>query len=278
MGRDSAGVDQAQGQSSIPRLVEPLHAKDCAAHWGCVDTLRALLRHGCDVTATNIDGYTALHHAANNFEEPGCDTSDAVRALLEAGANIEARTLDLGCTPLHLAAGRDQWQSSDTICALLDGGAYVNARQDNERTPLHEACCASSVSAVEILLRRGADETLVDETGDRPADHVGKWGEGDEARKADNQRIRHMLARAPADRSWGRRGWLVLARCHPDKVQIVEDKRGGGRSAKAAKATSGGEGERNAGIEDEPPVLACLVSSVLGLDAEGEFRLIVGFI
>lgn len=57
----------------------------------------------------------------------------------------------------------------------------------------------------------GADETIANEDGYAAADYVKNWQpDGDEdskkRRKADNQRVRLMLARAPADRCCRRRG------------------------------------------------------------------------
>ena len=253
-----------------------------------VEVLRVLVLHGGDVKACDDDGYTALHHVAD-VDGPDREyvNSGSVRLLLEAGADIEAKANgDYGCrTPLHVSVCRRGSQSG-TVCALLRGGADVNGRDERKYTPLHYACSCSNVGGVELLLRWGADETLEDELGGTPADEVGVWEQDqveDEERKADDKRIRHMLARAPADRSWRRRGWLVLARSRPDRVQLVNDSRSrnGDSSTKVAKARcdgfgAGGGRARSAG--DQSPDLACLVDRVVGLDADGVFRLIVGFL
>ncbi len=34
------------------------------------------------------------------------------------------------------------------------------------------------------------------------------------------QRVRNLLARAPADRAWRRRGLMVLCRAHPDRLRL----------------------------------------------------------
>lgn len=108
------------------------------------------------------------------------------------------------------------------------------------------------MGSVELLLRWGADEALVNQDGKTAADEVERWDWNNEEedrdyseeesddeedsddddtkehrRKADDRRIRHMLVRAPADRLWRRRGWLGLARSHPDKVQIVNSRSSG---------------------------------------------------
>ena len=64
------------------------------------------------------DAYKALHRAA----EVSFDNGDTIRVLLEAGANIEAKTTVYGNTPLLGAAyRRTAWNG--TTYALLKGGA-----------------------------------------------------------------------------------------------------------------------------------------------------------
>ncbi|CAN0439900.1 unnamed protein product, partial [Ectocarpus sp. 12 AP-2014] len=110
------------------------------------------------VDPTNENGYTALHFAAS-VDGPVQDNGDAVRVLLAAGADVNAKTTS-GCfTPLHLAV-ETRIASMGTMRALLEGGANVDVRIEYEKPPLHIACERSSVAAVELLLRWGADEKL----------------------------------------------------------------------------------------------------------------------
>ncbi|CAN0211693.1 unnamed protein product [Ectocarpus fasciculatus] len=173
--------------------------------------------------------------------------------------------------------------SIGTIRALLEGGANVNSRNKYEQTPLHMACSRSSAAAVELLLRWGADEKLTDEDGTTPGDEIGAmphYGNNNEEIEVDNQRIRHMLARAPADRSWRRRGWLVLSRSCPTRVQIANGRnRSTSCSAKVARVS--GEGSGGGGEETEDEMMVAwrdLVGRLVGLEADGLFRLVVGFL
>ena len=72
--------------------------------------------------------------------------ADETRALLAAGADPNARD-ENGRTPLHEAKSVEQTQ------ALLAAGANPNARGEYEQTPLH---VAKSVEQTQALLAAGA--------------------------------------------------------------------------------------------------------------------------
>ena len=262
-----------------------------------MDVVRALLRQGSSVNACDGRRYTALHYAANVDGGRYVNNGEVIRVLLEAGADIEAKTSGYmhgkyaGSTPLHLAVSR-RVGSSGTIRALLEAGANVNSLCRGGTTPLHAASFHACVDAVEFLLRWGADEELRDDFGETPVDWLRQWegydsedsqgddseesdeddmfaeieGVCDEQREADERRISFMLRRAPADRSWRRRGWLVLARSFPAKVQLAHDScnDASGRS----KRTGGPTGMN----------VQRLVGRVVGLDVESVFRLVVAFL
>ena len=50
-------------------------------------------------------------------------------------------------------------------------------------------------------------------------DMIGLAVEEEDHLVEDVERVRELLANAPADRAWRRRGYLVLCRAHPDRVQ-----------------------------------------------------------
>ncbi|CAM9760384.1 unnamed protein product [Ectocarpus sp. 12 AP-2014] len=243
------------------------------------------------VDATDNLGWTALHCCATAFEDNSVgDNGDAVRVLLEAGADVDAKTTTANScsTPLHIAVAR-RMAPTGTIRALLEGGANVNVRDEVNETPLHTACKNSSVTGVELLLVWGADEKLTDDNGHTPADVIGdseKNGNNDEEIEVDNNRVRRMLARAPTDRSWRRRGWLVLSRSCPTRVQIVNSSSSGiciGSSkvctAKVARVSGEDSGGDDEEAEDQVMVdWRGLVGRLVGLEADGLFRLVVGFL
>ncbi|CAN0387269.1 unnamed protein product [Ectocarpus fasciculatus] len=263
---------------------------DIAAHAGHAEVVKVMLdKNSSEVDATSGDGWTALHYASSG-DGSSCDNGEVVRALLGAGADVNVMPTNDSCyTPLHLAVDV-RIPPRGTIRALFEGGADINARCARNRTPLYLACGRLSVSGVELLLCLGADEKLTSNTGKTPADVIGVWQENnldDEQREADHQRIRRMLARAPADRSWRRRGWLVLSRSCPTRVQIANGSSGSsggstnnnGNSAKVARV--GGEHSGRDGEETEDHTMADLrglARRLVGLEADGLFRLVVGFL
>ncbi|CAB1106268.1 unnamed protein product [Ectocarpus sp. CCAP 1310/34] len=168
--------------------------------------------NGSEVNGSDYQGHTALHNATV-IEGPGPGQDDQA-------------TGDRCYTPLHVAVDR-RIASIGTTRAVLERGANVNARNDNDLTPLHVACSWSSLAVVELLLLWGADEKLTGDNRVSPADIIGVSlldGSNSQEIQADHQRIRQMLARAPADRSWRRRGWLVLSRAYPTRMQIAKRK------------------------------------------------------
>ncbi|CAM9423641.1 unnamed protein product [Ectocarpus sp. 8 AP-2014] len=128
-----------------------------AAEKGHVDVLRALVKHGADVTAVDNGRDTALHVAAQ------FNRAEVIDALVDMGTNIEASNR-IGCTPLHLAC---QMLRDQAVVALSKRGANINARDLVDQTPLHHASSVAgeargTSAVVGLLLRLGADETIVD--------------------------------------------------------------------------------------------------------------------
>jgi ankyrin repeat protein len=78
--------------------------------------VRALLAQPTNVNATDADGSTALHWAAQR------DNAEIARLLIAAGANVKAATR-YNITPLWLACGNGD---AAIVSALLDAGADPN--------------------------------------------------------------------------------------------------------------------------------------------------------
>jgi ankyrin repeat protein len=140
--KQGADVNAPQGDG-----VTALH---WAARHGDADMIAALVAAGANArTATVV---RRVYAAAPRGER---GSAPIVKALLAAGSPVDART-STGATPLMFASA-----SGDTaaITALLDKGADVNAREtDRLQTPLIFAAAANRLDAVKLLVasRRGS--------------------------------------------------------------------------------------------------------------------------
>ena len=122
---------------------------------GNIVEVKRLLAAGADVDAQGWlhDGrFTENNATALHFASLGGEL-EAARALLAAGASVNART-EHGMTPLHLAA---QGGDAGTANLLLEQGAAVNARDSWDRTPLHMAAVFDSPAVAMVLVNAGAD-------------------------------------------------------------------------------------------------------------------------
>ena len=99
----------------------------------------------------------------------------AVRTLLEAGADVNARQGD-GSTALHWASYRDNRQMA---ALLVRAGAEVNATNDLGVTPLWTACENGSAPLVAILLEAGADPNRALPFGETPLMTAARAGDAD---------------------------------------------------------------------------------------------------
>ena len=129
-----------------------------AALRGNAGAVKVLLEAGANLEA-RTGGLTPLHMAASR------GGTEAVRVLLEAGANLEART-DNGQTPLYSAV---LGGPAEAVTALLEAGAKLEARDESGNTPLHNAALRGNAETVAVLLEAGADLEARAEGGNTPA-------------------------------------------------------------------------------------------------------------
>ncbi|MFP3015734.1 MAG: ankyrin repeat domain-containing protein [Wolbachia sp.] len=80
---------------------------------------------------------------------------------------------NLKATLLHFAAGCG---CKNIVVALIESGANVNARDKNGCTPLHYAAVNSFKDVVEILVVNGAYVNAHDNHGFAPSFYAAKWG------------------------------------------------------------------------------------------------------
>ena len=230
------------------RGTSPLHIAACT---GCGEIVAELLRAGADMEPQRVGGQTPLHMAVVNNKE------NVVGLLLKAGASTEHRDTIHGQTPLSWACERCL---APIVRLLVEAEADVESRCFAGLTPLHWACRFNDAESVEVLLNAGADPGAVDQaaaddgmetvscrngtfvSAPVAVDVVGlgyprdckedsrspsvtsaaRWFDLDSV-----QRIQSALQDAKQERSWRRRGWLVILanRCDAMRYSRVRDRR-----------------------------------------------------
>uniref|UniRef100_A0A671QIU4 Nuclear factor NF-kappa-B p105 subunit-like n=1 Tax=Sinocyclocheilus anshuiensis TaxID=1608454 RepID=A0A671QIU4_9TELE len=114
--------------------------------------LRLLLKHKSVAQLTSIPntaGLCPLHLAVQ------ANSLSCVRALLDAGADVEVQELTCGRTALHLAT--ELGNLSLAGCLLLEGNAYADSVTYNGSTPLHISAGRDSTKLCALLMAAGAD-------------------------------------------------------------------------------------------------------------------------
>lgn len=140
----------------------------------------------------------------------------AIDVLAEAGGDVNQIDSD-GDGGCHLA-----WAMSTgnlkVMRALIRHGALVDVKDNGAGTLLTYACriqLSGFWEVIDILLRNGADETIIDAEGKACLQLLDE-GDGCEGEgygfPEDKERAHLLLTRAPNDRAWRRRSWIVIFR------------------------------------------------------------------
>ncbi|KAK5651657.1 hypothetical protein OQA88_11832 [Cercophora sp. LCS_1] len=114
------------------------------------------------------EGWTALHLAAIKGD------AKAVRALVRAGADVDAKTGRHSVMPLYYAC---RYGHEEVVRVLLTSGADVNLRDCYGRQPIHSSVgTVAKVNIVRMLLRHGADVNSPGMQGYPPLMYAVLWG------------------------------------------------------------------------------------------------------
>jgi ankyrin repeat protein len=98
--------------------------------------------------------------------------------LMEAGAAVDAKT-DQQATPLHLAA---KLGHAEVCRMLMEAGAAVDAKTDKQYTPLHLAASTGSIEVCRMLMEAGAAVGAQDDHQSTPLHLAAKLGHAEVCR------------------------------------------------------------------------------------------------
>ena len=130
-----------------------------AAEGGKPEMLKFLKGRGANVSGLATK---ALVEAAFQTRVDEESMADTVAFLLQAGADIEARSGESDWTPLHGASYNSR---PAVVRVLLDHGAVKDARDRDGRTPLWWAAGIGRFDEAVLLLSKGADANARDKDG-----------------------------------------------------------------------------------------------------------------
>ncbi|MBC8135655.1 MAG: ankyrin repeat domain-containing protein [Fibrella sp.] len=146
-----------------------------ASGTGDADLVRVLLAGGADPNLRTKDGESALNWARKQkhkkvvallaplttltlTEASAMNDTDAVKRLLDGGADINGTDAQTGETALMAAASVD---AANAATVLLERGAPVKATDSEGENALHVAVKAGNVAMVTLLLEHKADPNAV---------------------------------------------------------------------------------------------------------------------
>lgn len=166
------------------------------------------MKNGADIEAKE-DGMTPLLLALKRYKW------EVVSVLIELGADVNARKSELDDLLLHKASLHGKL---DIACHLLHGGADIEARDLNGKTPLVDACCAGQLDVMALLLDHGANIESRDSYGFTPIFEACERGKLEAVRMLSG-RGANINAVSPSKRTslfW------ALARCHGKCNAVID--------------------------------------------------------
>jgi ankyrin repeat protein len=137
-------------QEAIESMDEPASIAALKKYVSETGTVQKL----CEIYKTlDEDKSTPLHHAVCYYDKNQKKLKENIsilKWLINQGASVTIKEDIEGCTPLHTAL------SPEVVDCLVKAGAPVNAIQEDGLTPLHYAVRCGRTSVAQALLERGA--------------------------------------------------------------------------------------------------------------------------
>src|SRR6185436_18540444 len=146
---DTAAVKRLLDEGMIADAVDSdgVPALMAATLFAGPDCVKLLLDRGANPNAATGNGATALMWAMPDLEK--------ARLLVAHGADVNARSTNLGRTPFLIAAGMPS--SVETLRFLLEKGADLRARDRGREHALGFAARTADIDVVRFLVERGMD-------------------------------------------------------------------------------------------------------------------------
>lgn len=109
------------------------------------------------------EGHNSQEQSAKRLKRLLQSYVDADTYSFEGFTQIEVSSVGKELeTPLHMIVTRGD---ADGVELLIEAGADVNARTDIDSTPLHRAVIGGNLAIIKMLLTAGADPNAVDHFG-----------------------------------------------------------------------------------------------------------------
>ncbi len=160
---------------------------------GDLNKVEDLISQGTSLEVKDSNGNTLLHYASQK------DHLEVVEYLIKKGASLKAKNKD-GETPLELAVQKNyigiieflkktqldldeellatvKGNDLNKVKALVSQGASLEAKDNSDNTPLHNACNNGHVKVVEYLIKEGASLKAKNKDGEAPL-HVAVQHDG----------------------------------------------------------------------------------------------------
>jgi ankyrin repeat protein len=136
-----------------------------AAYYNQLDIVKYLVQNGARVNDVHqnpeqsVYGYPALMHAVIN------ENAEMTEVLLNAGADMRLGPPKNVLSFVHFAAAGGQ---DDVLEKFLKKDPTIANWNLSIGTPLHQAANAQRITTIKLLLRYGADKSLLDREGNKP--------------------------------------------------------------------------------------------------------------
>jgi len=132
-----------------------------------IQAVKNHISRGLNLNTVSEDGFSTLHRAVEGDPNTERETENLkiIELLIDKGADVNGKD-DNDDTPLHLSINRNISEF------LIEHGADVNAKDCSGGTPLHSIIFEKDKDLVTLLITNGADLNSLNEDGQTPLDYL----------------------------------------------------------------------------------------------------------